>query len=294
MFDRVRAVVLADERAGQRWLDREHGVGVEILARGVEHVGRQRPVAGRPHDHVDVRRAPRVPTGGGQHRADRPVVRNRVGHGAHADECITTFGIGVEPAAQVIFRRLWRLDRVEHVLAVLPHVDLGAGDRRAVQRPYVTGHPDGDAAASGVLGHRLAVGPLGSARDVERAEHGRLRRPVGEVVIERIHEHRQAERVGPEDELLALVVGDVAGRGQDGDRPLPLRRRQLDVLRERVQVPDERGHQLTQAWVGAPGEARDNSRRDVRGLSAIRHGHTLARPGGRAQVAAGVAATAAT
>ena len=109
-------------------------------------------------------------------------------------------------------------------------------------------------------------------------------------MIERINEHRQAERVGPEDELLALVVGDVAGRGQDGDRPLPLRRRQLDVLRERVQVPDERGHQLTQAWVGAPGEARDNRRRDVRGLSAIRHGHTLARPGGRAQVAAGVAA----
>jgi hypothetical protein len=32
---------------------------------------------------------------------------------------------------------------------------------------------------------------------------------------ERVDQHRDAERVRPEDELLAFVVGDVAGRGED-------------------------------------------------------------------------------
>ena len=41
-----------------------------------------------------------------------------------------------------------------------------------------------------------------------------------------------------------------AGRGQDADGRGPLVLGQLDVARERVQVPDQALHDLAQAWIG--------------------------------------------
>src|SRR5437868_1588352 len=55
---------------------------------------------------------------------------------------------------------------------------------------------------------------LGRAGDVERAEHRRLGRPRRLAVVDRVDQHRDAERVGEEDELLALVVGLLAGLGE--------------------------------------------------------------------------------
>ncbi len=61
------------------------------------------------------------------------------------------------------------------------------------------------------------------------------------------HQHRQAQHVGEQDELLALVVRDLAGGGQELDRRHPLLAGQLDLLGEGVQVLDGGGHQLGHA-----------------------------------------------
>src|SRR4029077_13629722 len=85
----------------------------------------------------------------------------------------------------------------------------------------------------------LAVAVVRGAGDVERAEDGRLGGPGRAQVRERVDEHQDAERVGPEDELLAAIVGDVPGRGQGGDRLAPLLLREPDLGDEAVQVADE-------------------------------------------------------
>src|SRR6266545_8247135 len=82
---RIRLGV-AHESPQERALDGEHSIGVEIVARRVEDVGGERAVPRRAHDHVDVRRPPRMAARAGQHPSDGAVVGDRVGHGPDGDE----------------------------------------------------------------------------------------------------------------------------------------------------------------------------------------------------------------
>jgi hypothetical protein len=56
-------------------------------------------------------------------------------------------------------------------------------------------------------------------------------------VGERVDQHREAERVRPEDELVALRVGDPAGGREHVDRGPPLVLGQSHLAHERVQTP---------------------------------------------------------
>jgi hypothetical protein len=58
-------------------------------------------------------------------------------------------------------------------------------------------------------------------------------------VVEPDDEHREPEHVREQDELLPLVVGDVAGARQEVDPREPLLLGQADLGGERVQVADE-------------------------------------------------------
>ena len=101
------------------------------------------------------------------------------------------------------------------------------------------------------LGHVLAVGQLRGTLDVEGAEHGGRRRRRVEPVVHLDDEHRQAEDVGGEDELLALLGADLPGRRQPLHRGHPLGLGQPDLAGEVVQVAHQRGHDLGQARVFA-------------------------------------------
>ena len=72
---------------------------------------------------------------------------------------------------------------------------------------------------------------------------------VGFAVAQQVDHHRHAERIREQDEFLALVVGHVAGLGQDLDRLEPLRLGQVDLLDERVQVADQAQHDLPEPRV---------------------------------------------
>jgi len=109
----------------------------------------------------------------------------------------------------------------------------------------------------------------GAPGDVERPEDGRLRRAGRAWVLERVDQHRDPERVGPEDELLAVLVGDLARGRERGDRGAPLVLAQPDLGHEGVQMADERLHDLAQAGVVAAREARLDGGGDVGGRRPV-------------------------
>jgi hypothetical protein len=90
---------------------------------------------------------------------------------------------------------------------------------------------------------------------VNRPEHGRLGGARRDGIGDRVDEHRDTERVRPEDELLAFVVGEVAGGREGADRAGPLLLGELNLGDERVQMGDECLHQLTPARIGRSVEA---------------------------------------
>ena len=79
--------------------------------------------------------------------------------------------------------------------------------------------------------------------------------PGGRRLFMPIDEHRQPEGVGGEDELLALVVGDVAGAREEVDGGEPLLLGELDLAGEGVQVAHEGLQDLAQARIGRAVEA---------------------------------------
>jgi hypothetical protein len=83
------------------------------------------------------------------------------------------------------------------------------------------------------------------------------------AVVEADDEHREAEDVRGEDELLALVVGDVAGAREEVDRGEPLLLGELDLAGEGVQVAHQALHHLAQARVRRVLEARLDRLREV-------------------------------
>ena len=183
----------------------------------------------------------------------------------------------------MILLGLGALDRVEHVGAVLPHVELGAGDRRAgrVEHPAVDPAPARPAPLSTTM--LSPYSRSGEPGHVERAEHGRLGGAGGQLVRERVDQHRQAERVRPQDELLPALVGDVAGGGEHRDQLAPLLLGQPDARRRsRADAGRALCMSSRSAGIRARIEARDRRRGDVRrrGLARVgrRHRATPPRP----------------
>ena len=209
--------------------------------------------------------------GGGQHPADGAVVRNRVRDRADGDERVGAVVAGHVAAAQMILLGLGTLDGVQHVGAVLPHVELRAGDRRASRVEHPAVNP-GRHARAGLYDHALAVLAPRRPGHVERAEHGRLGGARRKLVGERVDQHRETERVRPEDELLAALVGDVAGVGEDRDQPAPLLLGQRGLDREAVQMADQALHEIAQAGIGTVVKARRGRGGDVRRRCSARAG----------------------
>jgi len=232
----------------------EHRVGIEVGACGVEHVCRQRLVPGSGDDHVDVGGPPRIAAAGGEHRADRAVMRDRVGDGADAEERVAPVRARAEPSAQVFLRRSIVLHAVQLVRVVLPDIDLRVRERRPVEAEDATVHPRGLAHRGvedrfAVVAGRRRVDPKGS-------EDRRLGRALRLRVRERVDEHREPERVGPENELLAPSIGYAAGLGERLDARAPFRLCEADLGGERVQVADEALQHRPEPLVAAAREAR--------------------------------------
>ena len=165
--------------------------------------------------------------------------------------------VGGEQAAAVGPRlHVGLLHVVEALVVGLPHVEGGAGQRGAVDRDDPAGDHARRAGAHQV--DVVAEREDGRLDHVERAEHGRLGRDAELAVGDRLDQHRQAEDVRQQDELLPVVVALVAGAGEEVDRLLPLGDGQLDVAGERVQVLHERGEDLAQPWVRVRAEGLDD------------------------------------
>ena len=92
----------------------------------------------------------------------------------------------------------------------------------------------------------------------KRPEHRGLGRRPGTAVIDRIDQHRHAEHIGEQDELLALVVALLPGGGEELDRFEPFLLGQFDFAHEVVQMPDQALHDPAKARVGVIGKARDH------------------------------------
>jgi hypothetical protein len=91
-----------------------------------------------------------------------------------------------------------------------------------------------------------------------RPENGRLDRAAWRAVVDRVDQNRHAQRVGQEDEFLALFGARLAHGGEEADRGHPLLLGQLDLAHEVVQMPDQRGHDGLEARIVAAGEPPDH------------------------------------
>ena len=133
--------------------------------------------------------------------------------------------------------------RVIKALAVgLPDVERRARDRLTAE---TSDRADNVAKlARGALRDIPAVSQIRRVMDVERAGYGRRRRSAGQAMVDTVHQHADADDVGGQDEFLPLVGREFSGAGQpfDGGHPFLLGR--LDVPDERMQVRDQRLHDL--------------------------------------------------
>ena len=199
----------------------------------------------------------RVPVGGGQQRADRPVGGDRVVAGHDRAEPEPALGVrGEQPPAVAARLSVRHLHVVVTMVVRLPHVQHRAGQRRAIRRGHLAGHD-----ARLALPHqvdRVAQVPRRRLDDVEGAQHGGLGRARRAAPVDRLHQHRDAEHIGQQDELLAHVGAFLPGGGEEGDRLFPLRDARLDVPDEAVQVPDQAGEHGAEPLVGRTGEAGDD------------------------------------
>ena len=216
----------------------EDHVAVEVLGALLEQVGDQGLEARSRDEEVHVRRAEVADVGATDEIADRAVHRDRVAlrrDGPYAVGAVVPAG---ELAAQPGLVHL-ELGLVRAVAVGLPHVEHGARDRLALE---VAHHAeDVERVTLDADGHVPGVAELRGALDVEGAEHRGGRGPVVEAVVQLHDQHGQAEDVGGEDELLALVVGHLTGARQplDGGHPLVLG--EPDLAGEVVQVPHQTG-----------------------------------------------------
>src|SRR5258707_1363910 len=75
---------------------------------------------------------------------------------------------------------------------------------------------------------------------VERPEHRCFSCPRQHPMVDRVHQHRYAKRVGQEDELLPRIGAQPAGFREEADSPLPFRLGRLDLADEGMKMLDQR------------------------------------------------------
>ena len=248
--------LVALEVDDQQLLDREHRVRIEIGRAGHEQMRRDRLVALRRDDHVDVPRPVGMAPHLVQHPADRAVGRHRVKGRPDRAEPVAALSIGPELAAAEHLGLARDLHIVSALAVARPDIEQPARDRLALERQQAPGIEGGlapdpvrDVGAERQFGRALLiVGP----------EHGRLDRPGRQRMVDRIDQDRDAQRVREQDELLALVGARLPDLGQEPDRGHPLRLAQLDVAHEGVQMRDQRAHDPLEARVLALGQPLDH------------------------------------
>ena len=181
---------------------------------------------------------------------DRPVIGDRIRHRAHGDERVTAvvrvmnrprrWSSGASGRCTAYRRSSPFCHTSSSAPAIGCAVDVAAPVRGRAPAPRR------------LLGDVVAVLAQRRAGNVERAQHGRLGRAGGQRVLERVDEHRQAERVRPQHPLLAALVGDLArcGSGSRSPAAIPPGSARPRATK-RVRVTDERLHQLAQPRVGA-------------------------------------------
>ena len=164
---------------------------------------------------------------------DRAVIRDRVRRRGERPEPVAAVVLGeqVRAGGEPVVRRTGRR-RSRRRRPPTPRA--GPRQRRAV----LVAHGSLDPARFAGCAERevAAVVDLRRAVDEERSEDGRFGDRVVGGMIDGDGLHRQAEHVREQDELLAPVVGDVPGRGQELDRGRPLGLGQPDLAGEGVQV----------------------------------------------------------
>src|SRR3954466_3065746 len=95
-------------------------------------------------------------------------------------------------------------------------------------------------------------------------------------MIDRVDQHRHAERIREKDELLALVVAHLPGAGQKFDPLHPLLEARLDLPDERMKMTHERIADLPYARIRRCRNAPERSRGD---RELIELAHVLLLPG---------------
>lgn len=192
-----------------------------------------------------MRRPPAVPPQPLQKLADRPVVGDRVADRLDASEPEAALVVRDHDAALAGAVLVAVLHVVVAARVRLPNVHLDAGQRVPIA---VLDGADGQ--------HRLALGvrrhalPVGQRRGVVRVE-GTQDRTLGAArrrrVVDVVDQQRQPEHVRQQDELVALVVRDLARRDQKLDGRHPLLRRQPRLPRKVVQVRHQPLHDVAEA-----------------------------------------------
>jgi hypothetical protein len=220
-----------------------------------------RPVPVGAHDDVDVRRPPGVASGQAQQAPDRAVGGNGVRHRPQGADQEPAVGAGAVPPAQVVGGLHPRLlDRVEAAGVVLPQVQHGPADRGAVGVEHSPGQHRRLAGRLVPGDHRVAEGAPGRVGHVERSQDRSL--GTAGLLGDHLHQGRQAQRVGEQDELLPGVAARLPGRGEKADRGEPLVAGEVYLAGEGVQMPDERPHHLPQARIGGVREPVDHLGRE--------------------------------
>ena len=86
---------------------------------------------------------------------------------------------------------------------------------------------------------------------VERPEQARFRRGLrGAFVVQRVDERTQPQRVRQQYELLPVRRALLPDGGKEPNPVEPLLRRQIHFARKRVQMPDQRRHNLFESRIG--------------------------------------------
>ncbi len=111
-----------------------------------------------------------------------------------------------------------------------------------------TGHEHGFAGK--VARNQAAAAHFRRAFHIEGAEHRAFRHRVLVVVIDGVHQHRHAERIGEQDEFLTRAGAHVAGIRQKGDALFPLRLRRPNLADEIVQMTHQSRTDLQNPRVG--------------------------------------------
>ncbi|MCY1360065.1 hypothetical protein D9M69_466730 [compost metagenome] len=222
-----------------------------------------------------MRGPPRMAPGRAQHGAHGSVGGNRIGHWRHAAKPQPPLRVGAQHRPP-LHGSAGPLHVVEAFGIGLPHVDHRIGDGLAVAPAHGGLHEQR-------LAHRAsrdvaAQRQLRRAGHMEGAEHGGLGGLRALGVVHGHREHRQAQGVRQQDELLALRVALLARGGEEVDARGPLGLGEPHFAREVVQVAHQRRQHFLQPCVLAAGHALEHGGGDGVFID-VAHGRRA--PGGK-------------